>query len=376
MTRIVMVNLEGKIAGAERSLLLLVKYLKDEFVFSAGCPPESPLGAVLGEMGIDCSALPAPPRRYRSLWSLPYWFRAAWRIAGIALKAKADIIHANSFTAGAASLPAASMTRKKLIIHARDFGRGGLAMRLCTRYCEKIIAVSRAVRNHLVEQGVRPDKIEVVYNGVDENTVDARASEKTAHDSRTDGENHEFVFAQVGQLVPWKNHRFFLAAAARVAEALPTGRFWLIGDDIFGRDSRYRTSLLGQIANSGIAKKVRLTGWQEDMRELWGGIGCLVHTADCEPFGRVIIEAMAHKVPVIAVGGAGPSEIIESGRTGILVRAGDVEGLSEAMLRIARENEWAKNMGQAGCRRVISDFTAERTAVQMRQIYRSIAPGV
>jgi glycosyltransferase involved in cell wall biosynthesis len=370
-----MVNLEGSIAGAERSLLLLVKHLKDEFVLSAACPPQSPLAQALREMAIDCYALPAPPRRYRSLWSSPYWVRTAWKTAGIALKAKADIIHANSFAAGAASLPAALMTRKKLIIHARDFSRGGIGLGLCTRYCEKIIAVSRAVKNDLVERGTQADKIKVVYNGVGNASTEASAPDKTAPDNRTDGDNHEFVFAQVGQLVPWKNHKFFLAAAVRVAQALPTARFSLIGDDIFGRDSRYRTSLLGHISDSGIAEKVKLTGWQQNMQKLWPGITCLVHTAECEPFGRAIIEAMAHKVPVIAASGGGPSEIIESGKTGILVKAGDIDELSEAMLRIAQDNELAKNLGQAGYRRAISDFTAEKTAAQMRQIYSQVAPG-
>jgi glycosyltransferase involved in cell wall biosynthesis len=326
-------------------------------------------------MGIDCYALPAPPRRYRSIWSIPYWVRTAFEVARIALRAKSDIIHANSFKAGAASLPTALLTGKKLIMHARDFSRGGFLLRLCRRHCAKIVAVSRAVKNDLVRQGAKAENIEVIHNAVDESSTAAGASDKTSLHNRTGGDNHEFVFAQVGQLVPWKNHAVFLEAASRVAETLPKTRFVLVGDDIFGRDSEYKTSLLQQIRDCGIAERVSLTGWQENMHQVWPRIGCLVHTAESEPFGRVIIEAMAHKVPVIAVGTAGPGEIIENDKNGVLIQPGDVEGLSKAMLRVAQDNELAKNLGQAGYSRAISNFTAEKTTAQMRQIYSQVAGG-
>jgi glycosyltransferase involved in cell wall biosynthesis len=282
-------------------------------------------------------------------------------------------MHANSFKAAAASLPAALLTGRKLIMHARDFSRCGFLLRLCSWHCAKIVAVSQAVKNDLLRQGAKAENIEVIYNGVDETSAAAGVSGKASLHNAKGGDNHEFTFAQVGQLVPWKNHNIFLAAAARVADILPNARFVLVGDDIFGRDSKYKTSLLQQIRESGIAEKISLTGWQDNIHEVWPRIGCLVHTAEREPFGRVIIEAMAHKVPVIAVGTAGPGEIIETDKSGILIQPGDVEGLSKAMLRIAQHNELAKNLAQVGYSRVISNFTAEKTTAQMRQIYSQVA---
>ena len=87
MTRIVIVNLEGNMAGAQRSLLLLVKCLQSDFTLGVACPCQSPLSEALGAMGIDCYALPAPPRRYRSVRSIPYWVRTAFEVARIALRA-------------------------------------------------------------------------------------------------------------------------------------------------------------------------------------------------------------------------------------------------------------------------------------------------
>ena len=109
----------------------------------------------------------------------------------------------------------------------------------------------------------------------------------------------------------------------------------LIGDDIFRRDWRYKKELLAKVACSEIADRITMRGWSKDMEQVWREVDCLVHTADKEPFGRVIVEAMAHKVPVIAVDCCGPKEIIENNKKGILVPANDVDALSKAMLLLS-----------------------------------------
>jgi glycosyltransferase involved in cell wall biosynthesis len=373
MRRILFVNLEGRTGGAEKSLLLLVRYLQSEFIVEVACPAQSELSMALAAMGINCRGLPrAPKGRYWSAWSLPYWFRVSCRVLRAVLKAKPDIIHANSLYAGAASVLAALVTGKRLIVHARDFNHRRFITRACTRLCEKVIAVSEAVRKSLKEQGVAPEKMEVVYNGVDEFCDGPGGSDRAAPDDRAKGDNHEFIFAQVGQFAPWKNHRVFLEAALRVAEVLPEARFVLVGDDIFGRDSGYKTGLLDYVSCSRIAERIDLTGWQENMNRVWARIGCLVHTAGREPFGRVVIEAMAHKVPVIAVAGSGPGEIIRSGNTGLLVRAGDIEALTEAMLHVAQDRQAAKKLAEAGYQHALSNFTAEKTAAKVAEIYEKV----
>jgi glycosyltransferase involved in cell wall biosynthesis len=172
--------------------------------------------------------------------------------------------------------------------------------------------------------------------------------------------------------VPWKNQTGFIEAASRLARELPEARFLLVGDDIFGRDSRYKNDLLDRIKNSPIAEKVSFLGWQKQMECVWPKIDCLVHTAEREPFGRVVIEAMAHKVPVIAADRCGPAEIIRNGRTGILFEPGDVEQLTEAMLKIARDRTFAAAIAQGAERQVLSNFTADKTAAGIEQIYARV----
>ena len=153
----------------------------------------------------------------------------------------------------------------------------------------------------------------------------------------------------------------------RVGSHLPETRFVLIGDDIFEQNTAYRDGLIASTKTSEIAEKIDFAGWKEDMEEVWPTIDCLVHTASHEPFGRVIIEAMAHRIPVIAISGWGPSEIIQNEETGILVK--DTESLSKAMIRVAGSPELAKRLACNGQQLVGDRFMADRTAEKIRDIY-------
>jgi glycosyltransferase involved in cell wall biosynthesis len=373
MDRILFVNLEGVIGGAETSLLLMVKYLRSQFLISVACPAGSPLSRSLASIQVDSYDLPKPPHRAcLSLFLLGYWLKTTYCLTRIALKANPDVIHANSFYAGPVSILAALVTRKKLLLHARDLTDFGFLSKFCSWFCEKVIAVSHVVENALIDQRVNPEKIEVVYNGVDNVLLDQCSENGILFSSSNFDEKSSFIFAHVAQFVPWKNHIAFLKAASRVARDLPNTRFILVGDDIFGRDSSYKSSLLSYAENSAIAERVSFLGWQESMNEVWSSINCLVHTAEREPFGRVIIEAMAHKIPVIAVGSCGPSEIIQEGKTGILVQPDDIEGLSEAMLKLAQNTQFANMLANAGHEHAISSFTADKTAALIQEIYEEV----
>ena len=366
MRQILFVNSEGKIAGAENSLLLLVKCLRKDFQIAVACPTESPLAKRLAEMQIDSFDLPKPPRQvYCRLFRLIHLARVSYRVVKIAYKVKPKVIHANNFYAAAASILPVVLTRQKLLWHARDLTRFRLATRICSFFCERVIAVSDTVKNLLIKQGVRPARIDVVHNGVEIRGCNSnlrKITKITSNDSPT-------KFANIGQFVPWKKQSVFLKAACRLIQKGSKAEFFLIGDDVFGRDPEYKVRLTNQIRNCEISQKFTLVGWQENMREIWQKIDCLVHTADREPFGRVIIEAMIHKVPVIAASGCGPSEIIENGNTGILVDANDIEQLTEAMLKIASDRKFALRLASAGYEQVISRFSAGRAANRIQKIY-------
>jgi glycosyltransferase involved in cell wall biosynthesis len=367
--RVLLVSLQGVLGGAETSLCQLVQHLHSRCSIHVACPPDGTLAESLGKLDVPVHPLPPPPpRSYTSPRSAGYWVRVSASAIRIARAVRPHIIHGNTFHTAPAVAVAARLTGAKLLLHARDYPSGRMVTRVCGYTCRRIIAVSDSVKQALVERGLPAEKIQVVYNGVEA----AGATADSPHAGschRSDRQSQPFAFAHVGQFVEWKRQIDFLQAAAAAAGDLPNARFLLVGDDIFGRNSEYRHRLLHYVETSPIAERITLLGWQNDMARVWPQIDCLVHTADREPFGRVVIEAMLHGIPVIATDRGGPGEILEHGRTGLLVPPQDMHRLATAMVRIASDPGYAAALAAGGRQSVLSRFRASGTAERVHHIY-------
>ena len=368
--RILLVSTAQHIAGAENSLLLLAEHLRGTHHLRVACPQGSLLEKEVLRRGCPCIGLSASfPGPVQSLLGrlLAIW-RATLAVHNAAEAWRPDIIHANSIYSLVACVPAAIVSGAKLIWHARDLA-GGWMVRPCGWFCQRVIAVSHCVAGWLKARGVKDSKIEVIHNGLDSRDEKSPASAAEARASRRGG---PFVFANVGQFVPWKRQLHFLAAAARVRAVGPHAEFWLVGDDLYGCHAAYRRKLSDFVRGHDLSQAVVFRGWIEDLAGLWREVDCLVHTAQREPFGRVVIEAMKAGVPVIAVNSCGPAEILDDGRTGILVAPGDMEALAKAMLRIATDSGLAERLAHAAREDVEQRFGAAQTARRVADVYADV----
>ncbi len=360
--KVLFVSVEGVMGGAERSLLLLVKHLGGEFEVGAACPGGSALAAELEGMGVRVFSLPKVSGK-RRIWRLLTLVRAAFCLGGIIRRYRPGVVHANGFWAAAASVWPGLVWRRKVIWHARDMNKNRIGVKICGLLSDKVIAVSDSTAEFLAARGVERGRISVVHNGVEAVSDDAA--------ERRNG-NGRFVFANVGQFVPWKNQELFIEAAELFAQKGGEAEFVLVGSDVFGRDGRYEARIRERVARSAIRDRFQVAGWQNDMEQVWGRVDCLVHTARMEPFGRVVIEAMGHSVAVIAVDSGGPREIIENGLTGVLVAEHSAEMLSEAMLEMANNREYAAALARRAREEVVRRFSAEGTAGRMEEVYREV----
>lgn len=375
MMRILFVHLNGCMSGAEQSLLLLVKHISKMHDVVVACPDNGTLSDKLAHLSIPTVAIaPLPKRRLRSPATLVYGIKLAHRLYRLIRRVEPDLIHANSFYAASVVVTAGALRRKPVVVHARDFVGFPLLSRVLGHLSKRILAVSQAVKDDLVGQGVPPEKIEVVYNGVDVEASwagDTLPAESGAEGGTT---GKELVFANIGQFVPWKNQKVFVEAAVNTSQHLAHARFLLVGDDLFGRDGVYREGLIELAARASLdcGTGIELVGWQQDMRAVWNRIDCLVHTATREPFGRVLIEAMARGIPVIAFDACGPREIITNGDTGILAESGNVGQLVDAMIRVATDRPFAETIARNGYHSVSSRFSQRETARAVERVYREV----
>lgn len=182
--------------------------------------------------------------------------------------------------------------------------------------------------------------------------TDARASLGLAPD--------DLAVGIVGRLQPWKGQHVFLRAAAKIAAAQPRARFVVVGGTPGGFSADYPASLRSLAADLGIADRVVFTGQREDVPAVLSALDVFVHASEAEPFGIAIVEAMAAALPVVATRGGGVAEIVSDGQTGLLVEAGHVSGIADAVARVLGDRALAERIADAGHARAKAHFTTER----------------
>jgi glycosyltransferase involved in cell wall biosynthesis len=163
-----------------------------------------------------------------------------------------------------------------------------------------------------------------------------------------------------GRLAPGKRQDVFLRAAARVAAERPEARFVVIGGDILGTEAEYAVSLPALAQALGIADRVGFAGDRPDAYAWIDALDVLAHAADREPFGLVIIEALVLGTQVVAVGAAGPAEILDDRR---LVPPGDADALARGILDAVGRPATAAAV----------PFTATRMAAGFARLFDEVA---
>ena len=170
------------------------------------------------------------------------------------------------------------------------------------------------------------------------------------------------VIALVSRLQRWKRVERLLLALPAVLDALPATRVLIIGGATSKIDPDYPAELRALARELGVARAVEFCGHVPDAAARMSELDLLVHTAELEPFGLVIVEALLRGVPVVAPNIGGPAEIIRDGIDGLLVDPDDVEALSRAIVGLLRDPARRGAMGAAGRERVLERFDAARMA--------------
>ncbi|HTW94426.1 MAG TPA: glycosyltransferase family 4 protein [Tepidisphaeraceae bacterium] len=178
-----------------------------------------------------------------------------------------------------------------------------------------------------------------------------------------------FHIGLIGRITPWKGQHIFIQAAAAVHAQFPNTRFQIIGAPLFGEES-YQADLRSLVQNLNLSDVVEFTGFRTDIPDLLSQLDLLVHASTTgEPFGQVVIEAMAAGKPVVATNGGGIPEIVLDGQTGLLIPMSDPASMSAAICRIIANPKSACDMGRLGRVRVQNHFTIEHTTSKVERLY-------
>lgn len=306
-------------------------------------------------LGVDLRIVPALVRRIAPLRDAV----ASVMLMALFLRERPDVVHTHSSKAGVLGRITARFAGVPLIVHSVHgwsfrshmppwlHGCAVLAEQTMARICDRIIVVSDRDRIEGLAYGVgRTSQYVLVRSGIDVERYAAAKQLRPATRAGLHIPDHVPVIGSVMRLARPKDPETFLRAAASVRTRYPEARFVIVGDGP-------RRSAVESLAEAlGLADSVIFTGVRRDVPELLGALDIFVLASWSEGLPRVVTEAMASSVPVVASDVGGISEVVESGETGLLVPPGDVEELAGALLRLLSNEDWARRLATAGRARV------------------------
>jgi glycosyltransferase involved in cell wall biosynthesis len=220
--------------------------------------------------------------------------------------------------------------------------------------CDGVIAVSEAVRRGLIQSGVPGAKIQVIHTGIE---IPPAAPDTR---SRFGLSETDFVVGHLGAFSKEKGQDVAVAAAMLLRESMPHARFLLAGDGLLLSDMRRRAP-----AN------VTFPGFVADHAAFFGALNVFVMPSRSEAWGMAALEAMAHRVPVIASDVGGLPEIVEPGNGGWLVPVGDPAALARAITESASSPDRLHEQGEKARKRA-QLFSVGQMVEQTEEFYRRL----
>jgi glycosyltransferase involved in cell wall biosynthesis len=315
---------------------------------------DSPLSARVREKGIEIF-------HFRQRTELSPW--AFFKLWNFLRNRNFDIVYVNTPRAIISAGLASKLCGVPLRICSRrvNFPLRSPLSRLKYNWLQEcVITVSVSIRQTLIEGGVRPNLIQVVYEGVDLDWIDA------CQDLSVLDLGEGLKVGMVAHLSAEKGHRVLLEAAARIVSKFPKVFFILVGK------GKLMSQLQEQTHELKIEDHVIFTGFRDDSEALMREFDIFCLPSLSEGFSSAILVAMASSLPVIATQVGGIPELVIDGETGLLVPPNDVLQLSEALIQVLDSESQRRRMGQAGRRRVEQNFILQRKLDQTEQLYLAL----
>lgn len=298
-------------------------------------------------------------------------------------KGKFDVVHTHSSKAGILGRIAARMAGVPVVVHTlhslvfheyqgRFKNRAYILLKkLCAPLTDLYISVCDATTRGALREGIAsPDRYVTVYSGIDLTPFEEVGQQLTVEQAkeRLGLDPARPVVGKVARLYYQKGHDLFLQAAARIAIDNPKVIFLVVGDGILRQHLAHMAQDLGIGANVVFAGRVDPSDIPAYMRAM----DVVVHTSIREGIARVIPQAYAVGIPVVALNLDGAPEVIEGGRTGFLVAPGAEAAVAEAVDVLLGSAPLRQEMAQRGHEIVLQKFPVEVMVARIDEIYTKL----
>jgi glycosyltransferase involved in cell wall biosynthesis len=382
MPTVLYLSLYTTIGGAERALLELVRALDPTRYRPLVVVPEAgPLADALAAAGIEVHTEPFPRSPLHGLLrpgAALAVLRAAWRLRRLCRGRGIHLFHCGDLLGALLLLPA-SWPRGRVLFQVNYLGgalRRWLLNLMGIFTLHVVVAYSRGQRAQIARRpGWLRRRTVVVWPGID--VAPFERGDRQAPRRELGVADEAPLVGLLARYDAWKGHAVFLEAAAEVHAARPDVRFLMAGGalnaDHLPHVARYRDGVLARRRARGLEDAVRVLDHRADVPSLLAALDVVVCPSFDEPFGMVVVEALAAGRAVVASDSGGPAEIIEDGRSGLLFATGSPRALAARLLEVIGDAGRRRDLGEGGRARVRAAFTARRYAAEMEALYAGLA---
>lgn len=285
-------------------------------------------------------------------------FRVFLKLIRFIRREKFDLVHTHLIhadihgvlAARLAGVPIIMSTKHGWDIYPRIKKRELWLLRFVSRYLDHVVTISDAL-----------DPICKKYERIPEGKMTTIYYSLPPAESFSPVSSDHFLF--LGRLMVEKGCRELLKAFRQVLEEFPNAKLKLAGDGPLRREME------GWVEQNGLGEAIKILGYQKDIDSLIDQSAVVVLPSYGEGFGLVLLEAMAHQRPVIATNVSAIPEVVQHGKTGLLVPPKNVHSLVEAMKTFLRDPDLEKKLGQAGYERLKKHFSPEQMVSKTEALY-------
>lgn len=385
--KILFYNHQGKISGAERVVLLVLKRLdRSSFKPVMICPASGEMQAETEKLNVECRTIERLEARFtmRPDKLLGYFASFVKTIKQLRAEIKninPNLIHAVSTRSGLAATVASIGMKIPVVWHLHDELPPhplSTAIRVFAACFNRIVlmpvseATGKSFRGRLLNIFGKKWREQVVHNGIELEDFKFDAANRLRIRSELNLSDTEIVFGIVGQITPRKGQLELLKTFAETQKDLPS-TLLIVGAPVFNKDEVYYDELKRAARNLGIESKVKFLGSRTDVAAIMQSLDALVINSRSEAMVLVAIEALVCRTPVIATAVGGIGEIIRHKENGWLVSFGDKGALNEALVTLGKDAGMRSRLAAEGEKIVVSRLGAEQFISRVEEFYKQCA---
>lgn len=299
-----------------------------------------------------------------------------WRVFAQLLRAmkaiKVDIVHTHDLRSNVIGLLCARWHSKPVITTVHGWIANTTKRRvyraldkMLLRFFDAIVAVSNRTKELIEKAWIAESRITVINNALKiEQYIPDKSDQSYRTELGVDGKT--LLIANIGRLSPEKGHLEFLQAGKELLPKHPRIKFILIG---VGPEQALLESF---VSDNGMAKNVVFAGFRNDMKRIYNSLDLVVQSSYTEGMPNVVLESLLMNVPVIASDVGGTAEIIEHGKTGVLILPGQPAELAREIASFVANPVRHKTMARLGREVVIDRFNHQKRVEEFAALYSQL----